>query len=124
MADEKSVGGVSSDSKLFGALCYIIGVLVPLFIIFTDKKNDKFALFHAYQSLFLTVILFVVMFGFMAVTMVLTIATGGIAGFLNCLLLPIWLVVLLAIFLVAYKAFMGEKYKLPIVGDMAEKYAK
>jgi uncharacterized membrane protein len=121
MADEK--GGASSDSKLFAALGYIITVLVPLFVLFTDKKNDKFLAFHAWQSLILTVAWFVIFVGAMVVILVLTIATGGLAGILNCLLLPIGLVMLVADLYAAYKAYMGEAYKLPLIGGFAMKQA-
>jgi uncharacterized membrane protein len=116
----KSGGG---DDGLFGALCYIISVLVPLFVLFTDKKSNKFLAFHAWQSLILSVVLFVFFFGFMAVTMVLTIVTGGVAGILNCLLLPIWFVAILGVLVIAYKAYKGERYKIPVIGDFAEKQA-
>ncbi|MBU0532741.1 DUF4870 domain-containing protein [Candidatus Micrarchaeota archaeon] len=113
----------SSDDNIFGALCYIIGVIVPLFVLFTEKKSNKFLAFHAWQSLIFTVAWVVLVVGFSVVTMVLTFATGGIAGLLNCLLFPIAGLVFLYVLLVAYKAYQGEKYKMPIVGDFAEKQA-
>jgi uncharacterized membrane protein len=121
MPEEK--GGVSSDSKLFGALCYIIGILVPLFVLFTEKKNDKFLAFHAWQSLILTVIMFVLWGGLVAATIVLSVVTMGIGGLVGCLFVPLALVFLVAVLLVAYKAYLGEMYKLPLIGDFAMKRA-
>jgi uncharacterized membrane protein len=124
MAGEKTeekpaAAGSSSDRNLFGALCYIIGVLVPLFVLFTDKKKDKFLAFHAWQSLILTVVMFVVYMGVGILAVILTIVTG-IGGM--CLL-PLYFVPLLAVLFLAYKAYLGVMYKLPAIGDFAEKQA-
>lgn len=132
MADEKTAqkkeaapvsSGAGDDSKLFGALCYIIGILVPLFVLFTEKKNDKFLSFHAWQSLLLTVVWVVLWFGLGAVTVVLSFVTMGFGGLVGCLFLPLALVAFIVIVFLAYKAYMGEKFKLPILGDFAEKQA-
>ncbi len=124
MAEAKTVSGVSDESKLFAALGYIITVLVPLFVLFTEKKNDRFLAFHAWQSLILTVVWFAVFIGAFVIIMVLTIVSGGLGAILNCLMLPIMLVALATLLIAAYKAYMGEKYKLPVVGDLAEKQVK
>ena len=113
----------SGDDGLFGALCYIIGFIVPLFILFTEKKNNKFLVFHAWQSLILGVAAFVVFFGLGIVTMVLSVVTGGLASVLSCLYFPLMLVVFVAALFCAYKAYQGERYKLPMIGDFAEKQA-
>lgn len=127
MPEEKpakaTTGGLSDESKLFGALCYIIGIIVPLFIILTEKKSDKFALFHAYQSLIITVALVIVWMVLGMGYFMLTFVTGGAAGILGCAFVPLWLGMVVIVLLLAYKAYMGERYKLPAVGDMAEKYA-
>lgn len=124
MAEAKTVSGVSDESKLFAAIGYIITVLVPLFVLFTEKKNDRFLAFHAWQSLILTVVWFAVFIGAFVIIMVLTIVSGGLGAILNCLMLPIMLVALATFLIAAYKAYMGEKYKLPVIGDLAEKQVK
>jgi uncharacterized membrane protein len=127
MAEEKkaapSAGG-SDENKLLAALCYIIGVLVPLFVIFTDKKNDRFLAFHAYQSLLLTVVYVVVFVGFGLLTTMAAFATGGVGSMLGCLAFPLWAAAVVIVLYVAYKAYQGERYMLPVVGEMAAKYAK
>jgi len=132
MADEKTAqkkeaasaqSGMSEDSKLFGALCYIIGILVPLFILFTEKKNDKFLVFHAWQSLILTVVYMVVWFGLAAVTIVASFVTMGFGGLLGCLFLPVALVAIVIALYAAYQAYLGLKFKIPVIGDLAEKQA-
>jgi uncharacterized membrane protein len=119
----KEAPKASSDDNIFGALCYILGIIVPLFVLFTEKKSNKFLAFHAWQSIALTVLAVAIIFGASIVITVLTIVSGGIASVLGCLLLPIDLVVFCAVLFTAYKAYLGEKYKLPIIGDFAEKQA-
>jgi uncharacterized membrane protein len=114
----------SNDDGIFAALCYILGIIVPLFILFTEKKQNKFLAFHAWQSLIFSVIWFVVFFiGAIGIT-VISFVTMGFGGILSCFFLPVALVVFCAMLFVAYKAYLGEKYKLPIIGDMAEKQAE
>ncbi len=114
----------SSDSNLFAALCYLISFLVPLFVLFTEKKNDKYVAFHAYQDLLLTAVMIVYFIAVVILSAILTAVTfmvGGIGGF--CIL-PLMLLPLVVVVFMAWKAYEGERYKLPVIGDMAEKYVK
>lgn len=111
----KPAGGVTSEAKLFSAIGYIIGVLVPLFILLTDKKKNKFMQFHAYQSLLFTVVWIVYSVVFMVVVGVLAAVLGPLAFLVTPLNFLPWIV---AIFL-AYKAYTGEKFMLPVVGGIA-----
>ncbi len=121
MAEEK--GGGSGDNKLIGVLCYIIGILVPLFVLFTEKKSDKFLAFHAWQSLLFTVVAMVLWFGLVAITIVASVVTMGVGGFLGCLFVPLGLVLVVVDLYAAYKAYLGEMYKMPLIGDFAMKQA-
>jgi len=128
MAEEKQAKAApapatGSDDNIFGALCYIIGVIVPLFVLFTEKKNNKFLAFHAWQSLIFSVAMVVIMIGYWIVTFILAVLTGGLAGILSCLIVPLVFLVMLYVLLVAYKAYQGERYKMPVIGNMAEKQA-
>ena len=101
-----STGG-SSDSKLWAALCWVFAPIVGIIVLVTDKKNDKFVLFHAYESI-------VAAIGLRVVMMVFSVVTFGI----GTICFPIvWLVFLF----VAWKAYQGEKFMLPGVGYFAEK---
>ena len=113
-----------SDNKLLAALGYIITVLIPLFVIFTEKKNDKFLAFHAWQSLILSIAWTVIFVGFMGITFVAGAVTGGLGSLLGCLGFPLGLVALISFVLPAWKAYNGEKYMLPVVGEFAAKQVK
>ncbi len=115
---------MADDSKLFGALAYIINLWVPLFILVTDKKNDKTLAFHAYQALMLGVASVVVYGALTVLTIVLSAASGGIGGIIGCLLLPLWLVIIGAHLYCAFKAWNGEKFMLPVLGEQAANFVK
>lgn len=107
-----------SEDNLFAALCYIITVWVPLFVLFTEKKSNKFLAFHAWQSLILSVACIVVFVGAGVVITIVSFVTYGLG---SCLFLPLGGVALLAHLFLAYKAYQGESYKLPMIGEFAEK---
>ena len=127
MAGEKSapVSGLSDDSKLFGALAYFWGLITGI-LVFLMKKEDPYCKFHAMQSILLSVGLIVVMVVLMVVQIVLMFIP--IVGQILALLLTlVYLVVglgglILWLFLM-WKAYSGEKFKLPIIGAQAEKMA-
>ncbi len=114
---EKSAG--SSDDNIFGALCYLIAPWVSLFILFTDKKSNKFLAFHAWQAIFLIVAIVVFIIGLGIVNFVV----GIVAGPLALCVLPLYALPLVAILLGLVKAFQGEMYKMPVLGEYAEKQA-
>ena len=114
-------GTVSEESRLLGVLCYIVQVFMPLFILITEKKNDKYLSFHAYQSLIFsaTVIVYyvwLVLFGFV-LAMIARFAADLVVALLA--LLP-WV----AVVFIAWKVYPGKKYMLPVIGETALKLAK
>ena len=106
---EKTAMGL--DENIEGALCYLLGWVTGL-IFYLLEKNNKFVKFHAMQSIIL----------FLGVTVVVVIFMwipffGWIIDSLIGLLAAIlWIVLMI-------KAYQGEKFKLPIVGDIAEKHS-
>jgi uncharacterized membrane protein len=106
-----TVSGLSNESKVWAALCYVFPILMFILVyVMEDKKKDKFLLFHAWQSMLAALA------GWL-VGMVLAVVTLGIGGLCFPLL---WLVLLYF----AYKAYQGEKFLLPVVGEYAEKQMK
>lgn len=90
-----------------GLLCYILGFITGIIFILIEKEN-KFVRFHAMQSIILSGGIFVLQIALMMVPFLVMISSlVGLAGFI------------LAVFLM-YKAYQGEKYKLPVIGDLAE----
>jgi uncharacterized membrane protein len=103
--------GLSSESKLWAALCYVFPVLMFIVVyVMEDKKKDRFILFHAWQSMLFAL-------GTWVVAMVIATVTFGIGAICFPLLF-------IAYLYFAYKAYQGEKFLLPVVGEFAEKQMK
>ena len=99
MADTKG------DDNIKGALAYLLFFVSGIALLLVEKKSS-FVRFHAMQSTLFFGGLFIL--GFIPVI-----------GWLLWLILPV--VVFVAWLFLMWKAFNGEKYKLPYVGDFAEK---
>jgi len=91
-----------------GALCYILGFISGIFFLVTEKEN-KFVRFHAMQSVMV----------FLGITLLMMFPIIGWT--LSVFIAPLSLV--LCLFLM-YKAYLGEKFKLPVIGDLAEKHSE
>ena len=107
MAEEKkeNKSSLNLPQNTEAALTYLAGWLTGLVFLFVEKEN-KFVRFHAMQSVIafggLTILAMVPLLGWIISPLVM------IASFI------LWLVCLM-------KSYQGEKFKLPIIGDFAEK---
>jgi uncharacterized membrane protein len=100
----------SASGNIYAIIAYLLGILGALIVIVAQKK-DKFALFHAKQSLVLSIVAFIVgmVLGFIPILGWLIAAT----------IFP--LAVVAAFLWGAYKAYQGEWYRFPMVADWADK---
>lgn len=125
--------GSGIDPKIAGALSYIW--IVGLIFFFIEKEN-RFVRFHAMQSILFGISNTVIMGLLVVLGIVLTFVfsiggalVGGVLGMIVHLLvwlvwLIFWLIVLLffvGLVFAAVKAYQGKIFKLPIIGNMAEK---
>ena len=103
---EKTSTGL--DANLAAALSYLVGFVTGIIFLLVEKEN-KFVRFHAMQST-------LVFLGIVAVDILLQLVPilGALVVFL--VVIPasafLWL-------LLMYKAYQGEEFKLPLVGQMA-----
>ena len=116
----------SGDSNLMAAACYVTQIIIPIvvpLILFFIKKDDKLVRFHALQSMLFTVVMLVVFFVLTILGTILAIVTLGIGAILMVLGFPVLgLAVLVYMLYVTYKAYKGEYYKIPMIGNFAEKH--
>ncbi|MCD5384261.1 DUF4870 domain-containing protein [candidate division WOR-3 bacterium] len=106
---EKRKTSLGLDENIEGLLCYVLGWITGIVFLVLEKEN-KFVKFHAMQSLVTFLVLFVV-------SLVI-----GMIPFVGVIISPlIGLLGLILWILLMYTAFKGERFKLPIVGDFAEK---
>jgi len=118
------------DSNLGAMLCYILnfvcclGLVLSIIFAITEKEN-RFVKFHAFQSLFLTGVQIVVGIVIGILGYVLALALHMIDMELLAWILILGLRFLLfGIFLIFWiiagiKAYGGQWYKLPIIGELA-----
>ena len=109
-----------------GLLCYVpccIGFLFSIMVAIVEKQS-RFVRFHAFQSLLLHGAVFVVTIGLYVVQIVLSMVHLGALGLLISLIHLLLAVALLglSIFLMI-KANSGEQFSLPMIGEMANKWA-
>ncbi|HEY0005605.1 MAG TPA: hypothetical protein VGB17_12410 [Pyrinomonadaceae bacterium] len=126
-ADVKGKTGIGLDANLAAALGYPIGLLA--IIMFIMEKENKFARFHALQSLLYHVAAIVFFIALMFIGLILALILSSISGSLATLVgIIIWLLYMVVFFAyfggllyAAYKAYQGHWFKLPLVGNFAEK---
>lgn len=110
MAGEKTSMGL--DENIAGLLCYVL-MWVSGLVFFLMEKENQFVRFHAMQS--------IITFGSLTVIgLVISVVPllGWIVSYLLSLLaLALWIILMI-------KAYQKTWFKLPLVGDLAEKYSK
>ncbi len=100
------------DENLEALLCYVLGWVTGVVFLIIEKKS-KFVKFHALQSTitFLSIMVLSWIFGNIPFV-------GWLIGILLSLIsLVLWILLMI-------KAYKGEKYKLPIIGNIAEQHSK
>jgi uncharacterized membrane protein len=108
------------DEKVAGLLCYVLGWITGLIFYFIDKR--PYVRFHATQSivvfggLHIISIVLAMFFGF-------SLLAGGLSGFsmgyafyglVNLVGLILWILLMV-------KAYQGERFRVPVAADIAEK---
>jgi uncharacterized membrane protein len=114
-------GGLTSN--VAGALAYFTIIPAVIFLVVEPYNKDRFIKFHAFQSLFFNLAWFVLFIGMMIVGLVLGMIP--VVGWILDIVL--WLIIGLGGFglwvYVMYKAYNQEKFKLPVIGNLAEQQA-
>ena len=122
--NKPSTFGLSPNAA---ALISYIWIPVTSAVVLVTEKENRFVRFHAFQSLFLMVlgaILGIVLLPIYFVGVAVDIAIGFpvFLGLVSLIGLVVGLGFLVLTVLAALKGFNGEIYKIPIVGNFAEKY--
>ena len=120
------------DSNVGAMLCYIanficcLGLVLAIIFLFTEKEN-RFVKFHAVQSLFLAALQIVagLVLGILGLLLSLALNTFDMSWMAWILILGLRFI-LLIVFLILWimggiKAYGGQWYKLPIIGEFAWK---
>ena len=113
-----NVNASGMADNVAGMLAYITFIPAVIFLVLEPYNKSRFVRFHSFQCIFLTVAAFVahLALGVLTVVPFLVLLTFP----LHALVSLGWLII--SIF-VALKANQGQMYKLPFIGDLAEKQA-
>ena len=95
------------DENVAGLLCYLAWWVTGL-IFFLIEKENQFVRFHAMQS--------IIVFAMISILQI-------IFFWIPVLPLIIWILGVVLWIVLMVKAYQGSKFKLPIAGDLAEKWS-
>lgn len=118
------------DENIAALLSYIFGWISGL-VFFLIEKDSRLVRFHAMQSLIFNIViavvgiaLWIVLFVFF---LIVSQISGALATILSLVSVLVWLVFGVAILggwiLCLIKAFQGQYFKLPVIGNFAEKFS-
>ncbi|MGA8431045.1 MAG: zinc-ribbon domain-containing protein [Candidatus Sulfotelmatobacter sp.] len=109
--------------NIAGALAYVTVIPPIIFLLIDPYRRNRFVRFHSLQCLFLWLALFLIGAVLRLAGVVLSIipVLGHLLVFLISMVIGlaafvIWLVLVI-------KALQGEEFKVPVVGDLAERQA-
>lgn len=111
-----TTGGLADN--VAGALAYFTIIPAIVFLVLEPFNKKRFVRFHAFQCLFFAVAWTVLWIGLSII---------GHIPFLGWATVLLWPLISLAGFIIwlilVFKAYQGQTFKLPVIGDMAEKQA-
>lgn len=110
-------GGMTDN--MAGMLAYFTFIPAIIFLVVEPYSRKPFVRFHAFQSLLFNALAFAlsIVFGMLTAAMLFS----GMWGFFWPIRMIVWLGFFITWILLVLKANQGQMWKLPIIGDIAEK---
>ena len=102
---------IGMEANLAALLSYLLGFITGI-VFYVLEKENKFVRFHSLQSILIFGIFFVASIA----VGIIPILGWIVASIINLVGIILWIILMI-------KAYQGEYFKLPIVGDIAEKNA-
>src|SRR6478609_7201414 len=108
MSDHTERTSLGIDANVAATLAYLLGWVSGAILLVTERQN-AFVRFHALQS--------VIVFGTLSLAWFLLLSIPFIGWLISFILIPplsaiLWL-------LLMFKAYQGERFKIPVAGDIA-----
>jgi uncharacterized membrane protein len=104
MSVDRGKTSTGMQANVEALLCYLGGWITGLIFVLIEKENS-FVRFHAWQSIIVSVAMVVL-------------------SFIPLVNLFIWVIGFILLIFLMFKAYQGQMFKLPVIGDFAEKQAK
>jgi uncharacterized membrane protein len=113
-----TASGSGLSDPVAGMLAYVTFIPAIIFLVTEPYNRSRFIRFHSFQSIFFTVAVVVIQIALSMLTVIpfMVLLTLPLHTLVALGALILWIILLL-------KANQGQMYKLPIIGDMAEKQA-
>jgi len=115
---ELNHAGLSDNTA--GAIAYLTFIPALLFLLIPPYNTNGYVRFHAWQSLLLNVSAILVSFLMSFALVFFLVFEAELLVVFKQLVWLTWLILWLVCFL---KAMNGERFKLPVLGDLAERQA-
>lgn len=115
--------GTGLAPNIAGLLCYICSPITGIIFLIIEKQN-KDVIFHAWQSVVFGVvyILAVLLLEILAAIMALI---ASVLGIIVSFFVPIIMLAAFIVWIVCMvKAYQGERWRIPVLGDFAAKKAQ
>lgn len=112
---------MKKDSPILAALPYILGLIVGL-LIYLIEKEDRWVRFHALQAILLTLAYSAIGLALGIVLLAFALATMGIGVFCVFAIYPLAFATILVNIWLAYRAYKGEYFELPVIGEFAARH--
>jgi uncharacterized membrane protein len=113
-----TIAGGGLTDNMAGALAYVTIIPAIVFLVLDPYNKNRFIRFHSFQCVFFAVawtVLWIVL-AIIGHIPILGWATVLLWPLISLAGLIIWVILVL-------KAYQGKTFKLPVIGDMAEKQA-
>jgi uncharacterized membrane protein len=110
------------DPQLAGLLCYILGLVTGV-IFFLIEKTNSVVRFHAAQSIVVSLAMFALAIALGILNVILGAISWTLGSLFSLLMMLVWLAAFILWIVLMIKGYSGEKWKLPVVGDWAERLA-
>ena len=110
------------SNNIASALCYLCWLITGvIFLVIAPYNRNKTVRFHAFQSIFASIGIFVIRIALNIITGLLFRGDAWSTGYMLHRIFD--LAVLVGWIYLMYAAFNGQRVKIPVVGDLAEKQA-
>lgn len=103
------------DQNVAALLSYVLGWITGL-VFFLIEKENEYVRFHAMQS--------IVVFGAISIVSIILSVLSWATYFFAVISWLVWAASVVIWIVCMVKAYQGERFKLPLAGDIAEKQMK
>lgn len=114
--------GTGLDKNVAGALSYVLGPITG--VIFLVLEENSFVKFHAMQSIVISIFAIILSLILAPVFTILLFVAPLLVPLVGLLSQLFGIVLIILWFVLIYKAWQGDKWNLPVVGDLSKQLLK